>query len=153
VPSLTVTIRGAAELARALGDGDLLDDLLRPGFAKASIIVEGAWKRKTHIVTRKYHDSIGQHLAGHGAGLQARIGPQPGFGQPRPYSERQTSRWRKPRKGINRGDPQVYAKSEDQGTPFRPGHPAAEPALHENIGQIERVITSEADRAMSRRFR
>ena len=60
MPSLTVTIRGAAELARALGDGELLDDLIRPGFAKASIIVEGAWKRKTHIVTRKYHDSIAE---------------------------------------------------------------------------------------------
>ena len=153
MPSLTVTIRGAAELARALGDGDLLDDLLRPGFEKASIVIEGSAKGRVHRVTGKLQGSLGHHLDGHGADLEARIGPQPGLGQPRRYSEAMTSRWKKPRAGINRGDPQDYAIHEEQGTRSRPGHPFLEPSLTENIGQIERVITSEADRAMSRRFR
>ena len=151
MPDITVRVRGLDELRGALG-GDLIDDLLRPGLAKAAVIVEGAWKAKAHRVTGKYQGSIGHHLDGHGAGLAARIGPQPGLGQPRRYSRGMTGRWRKPRDGVNRGDPQVYAVFEDQGTRYRPGHPAAEPALNENIDQIGRVIASEADKAMERRL-
>lgn len=149
---MRITIRGATALARSLSDGDLLDDLLRPGFGKAAVIVEGAWKGKAHRVTGKYQGSIGHDLTGRGADLAARIGPQPGLGQPRQYSAGMTNRWKKPRRGVNRGDPQVYAVYEDQGTRYRLGHPAAEPALSENVDQIGRVIASEADRAMERRF-
>ena len=138
--NLRITVNGAAEIARALGDQSKVDAKLRPAFAKAGVIVEGAWKDKAHKVTRKYAGSIGHEVTGQGFSLETHIGPQPGLGQPRGYSASDTSHWKKPRKGVNRGDPQVYALYEDQGTRFRPGHPAAEPALNENVDRIVDAI-------------
>jgi hypothetical protein len=143
--NLKVTVHGAKELSRAFGDDSFLDRALRPGFAKSAVVVEGSWKSKAHTVTRKYQGSLGHELEGHGASLEAHIGPQPGLGQPRGYSVADTARWKKPRKGRNTGDPQVYAVFEDQGTRFRPGHPAAEPALAESEGQIEDLILRSVD--------
>jgi hypothetical protein len=136
VPDISLRIEGLDELVRALGGQDMLDHALRPGFNRAGAIVEGAWKQKVHVVTRKYQSSIGYEVTGHGASIATHIGPRPGLGQPRHYSKSSTGRWRKPRDGVNRGDPQVYAKFEDQGTRYRPGHPAAEPALAENADRI-----------------
>ena len=146
---LRITVKGARELAHAMG-GDFLDRALRPGFTKSAVVVEGAWKQKAHTVTRKYQGSLGHELEGRGASLEAHIGPQPGLGQPRGYSVSDTSRWKKPRAGVNKGDPQVYAVFEDQGTRFRPGHPAAEPALTENEGRIEDLILRSVDDALNR---
>jgi hypothetical protein len=70
------------------------------------------------------------------------------LGQPRGYSKADTQRWKKPRDGKNTGDPQVYALYEDQGTRYRPGHPAAEPALTENEGRIEDLILQSVDDAL-----
>lgn len=137
---MRVTIRGLDELVRDLRDPDLLDDALRTPFKKSGVIVEGAWKDKAHRVTGKYQGSLGHDVTGHGPSLEVAIGPQPGTGQPRAYSAAQTAHWKKPRKGKNRGDPQVYAIFEDQGTKYRPGHPAAEPALAENTDRIERLV-------------
>lgn len=152
MPDFSITIKGAAELSRALTDQGLLDDLLRPGFEKASVIVQGDAVRNVHKVTRKLAGSLGHVLEGRGANLQARIGPQPGLDQPRGYTESQTSRWKKPRRGVNRGDPRVYAEFEEQGTRHRPGHPFLVPALTDNIDRIGNVIVDEAERAMERRF-
>jgi hypothetical protein len=143
-----VQVKGARELARAFGSGDLMDRMLRPGFKKSAVVVEGAWKSKAHTVTRKYQGSLGHELEGRGASLEAHIGPQPGLGQPRGYSKADTQRWKKPRDGKNTGDPQVYALYEDQGTRYRPGHPAAEPALTENEGRIEDLILQSVDDAL-----
>ena len=145
--TIRVQVKGARELARAFGSGDLMDRMLRPGFAKSAVVVEGAWKSKVHTVTRKYQGSLGHELEGRGASLEAHIGPQPGTGQPRGYSKADTARWKKPRDGKNTGDPQVYALYEDQGTRYRPGHPAAEPALMENEGRIEDLILQSVDDA------
>lgn len=147
-----VTIRGLDSLIGKIDAPDLLDALLRPGMKQAGVIVEGSWKGKAHRVTGKYQQSVGNEVTGHGADIAARIGPQPGLGQPRHYTKAQTTRWKKPRDGTNRGDPQTYAVFEDQGTRFRPGHAAAEPALRENTGQIERVIEQGAAKALERRF-
>lgn len=148
--SLKVEVRGLDRLERMLG-GDLVDDLLRPGFEKASVIVEGAAKGNVHRVTGKLQGSLGHFLDGRGSGLAAHIGPQPGLGQPRGYSASMTGRWRKPRKGTNRGDPTEYGQYEEQGTRYREGHPFLEPALRDNLGQIERVISDEANKALERR--
>lgn len=145
-----VTVKGAAELAAKLSDGDLLDSLLRPGFTKAAVIVEGSAKTNVHRVTGKLQGSLGHKLQGRGASLEARIGPQPGLGQPRKYTESDTARWQKPRAGRNKGNPQEYAVFEEKGTRYRPAHPFLEPAVDSNRGRIEDVIASEAERAASR---
>ena len=150
MPEIRIRVNGLERLERAVG-GDLLDDLLRPGFAKSAVVVEGAWKDKVHRVTGKYQQSIGHHLDGRGASLAAHVGPQPGLGQPRHYTEGMTSRWKKPRKGRNTGDPQDYAQFEEQGTRYREGHPFLEPALTDNLGQIEDIIEREANAALGRR--
>lgn len=149
---LSITVKGLDSLIGTLADGNLLDDLLRPGMTQAGVIVEGAWKGKAHRVTGKYQGSIGNEVTGHGADIAAHIGPQPGLGQPRHYTKAETARWKKPRDGTNRGDPQTYAVFEDQGTRFRPGHAAAEPALHENEGRIGQVIEQGAKAALERKF-
>lgn len=152
MPDLTITVKGLDSLIAKLDAPDLLDDLLRPGMKQAGVIVEGAWKGKAHRVTGKYQGSIGNEVTGHGAGIAAHIGPQPGLGQPRHYSKSQTQRWKKPRDGTNRGDPRIYAVFEDQGTRYRPGHAAAEPALHDNEARIGQVIEQGAATALERRF-
>lgn len=150
MPEIRVRVNGLDKLERALG-GDLLDDLLRPGFEKSSVVIEGAAKGNVHRVTGKLQQSVGHFLDGRGASLAAHVGPQPGLGQSRHYSEGMTSRWRKPRKGRNTGDPQQYAQYEERGTRYRPGHPFLEPALTDNLGQIEDIIGREANAALERR--
>jgi len=147
--NLRIEIKGARELARAFG-GDFLDRALRPGFTKSAVVVEGSARGKVHTVTRKLQGSLGHELSGHGASLEARIGPQPGLGQPRGYSESDTARWKKPRKGRNKGDPQVYAQFEEEGTRYRPAHPFLEPALDENEGRIEDLILRSVDDAIGK---
>lgn len=145
--NIKVTIKGARQLAQALGDDGLLDKALRPGFQKSAVVVEGSARAKVHTVTRKLQGSLGHELTGRGASLEAHIGPQPGLGQPRGYTESDTGRWKKPRKGRNKGDPQVYGPFEEEGTRYRPPHPFLEPALDENVGRIEDLILDSVDRA------
>lgn len=147
---MKVVIKGLDELRRDLGDPDLFDDALRPAFKKSGVVVEGSWKDKVHKVTRKYQGSLGHEVTGRGATLETRVGPQPGTGQPRGYTAAQTAHWKKPRKGKNTGDPQVYAIFEDQGTKYRPGHPAAEPALAENVDRIERFMADGMNDALEK---
>ena len=142
---LRVQIRGARELAAKLGDGDLLDRILRPGFEQAAVIVEGAATENAHRVTGKLQGSLGSFMEGHGAGLEAHIGPQPGMGAPARYTRADTSHWKTPRDGVNRGDPAEYGRYEE-GSPNQ--HPFLEPALENNIGQIEDVIERAAGRAL-----
>ena len=145
--NIKVTIKGARELARSLDDDGFLDRALRPGFQKSAVGVEGAARGKVHTVTRKLQGSLGHELMGRGASLEAHIGPQPGLGQPRGYSESDTGRWKKPRKGRNKGDPQIYGQFEEEGTRYRPAHPFLEPALDENVGRIEDLIIDSIDAA------
>ena len=146
---IKVTVKGAREIARSLGDSSFLDRALRPGFQKSAVVVEGAARSKVHTVTRKLQGSLGYELQGRGAQLEAHIGPQPGLGQPRSYSESDTGRWKKPRSGRNKGDPQVYAPFEEEGTRYRPAHPFLEPALTENEGRIEDLIGQSVDEALA----
>ena len=142
---IRVQLRGARELAAKLGDGDLLDRILRPGFEQAAVIVEGAATENAHRVTGKLQGSLGSYLEGHGAGLEAHIGPQPGMGAPARYTKADTSHWKTPRDGVNKGDPTEYGRYEE-GSPNE--HPFLEPALEDNIGQIEDVIEQAAGRAL-----
>ena len=150
--TIQVKINGIEALTKGLGQG--LDAALRPAFKVAAVIVEGSARRKVHTVTRKLQGSLSHRLEGQGMGLEAHIGPQVGsqnLGQ-RGYTESQTGRWKKPRKGRNTGDPTVYGKFEEEGTRYRPGHPFLEPALTENVGRITDGIASEIGKALERRF-
>lgn len=140
VGDIRVQVRGLRELAAKLGDGDLLDRILRPGFERAAVIVEGAATENAHRVTGKLQGSLGYFMEGHGAGLEAHIGPQPGMGAPARYSKADTAHWKTPRDGVNKGDPTEYGRYEEEGTSSREGHPFLEPALNDNIGQIEDTI-------------
>lgn len=146
--NFSVTIKGAKELARKLGDGDLLDRMLRPGFEQAAVIVEGAATDNAHRVTGKLQRSIGSYLDGHGVTLEAHIGPQPGMGAPAAYTKADTSHWKTPRNGVNTGDPQEYGRYEEEGTRFHEPHPFLEPALDENVERIEDAIERSAERAL-----
>jgi hypothetical protein len=140
---ISIAVHGINEVTRRLSQP--LGDALTPGLRRAGVILEAGWKRRVHVVTRKAQASLGHKVEG----TTLRVGPQPGFGSPRKYSKSQTSAWRKPRDGTNRGDPREYLVFEDQGTRFRPGHPAAEPALRENVDEIVDAI-SDAIRAALR---
>ena len=152
--TINVKINGIGHLTAALRDGHLLDPALRPAFTKAAVIVEGAARRNVHTVTRKLQTSLSHRIEGQGLGIEAHIGPQRGsvnLGS-RGYTEAQTGHWKKPRKGKNTGDPAVYGKFEEEGTRHRAGHPFLEPALTDNVGQIENVIASEISAVLDRRF-
>lgn len=148
---VSVTVKGAKELANALSDPDLLDRILRPGFDKAAVKVVSSAKADVHRVTQKLGGSIGSprdgvapyDMAGHGSSLSATIGIGPNRKQPANYTRSQTSRWKKPRDGTNTGDPQEYAFYEER------RHPFLEPAVMDNLDAIERLIGEEADRVMS----
>lgn len=128
---IRITVHGIGRAKDLLRLGDMSG-----GFEKAGAIVEGAWKRRAHRVTGKYQGSIGHVVDG----MSVRIGPQPGYGSPRKYTRGQTGAWQKPRDGTNRGDPRDYAVFEDQGTRYREGHPAAEPAIRENVDAVVDAI-------------
>ena len=147
--NIRIEVKGARQLARAFGDDSFLDRALRPGFQKSAVVIEGSARGKVHTVTRKLQGSLGHELQGRGASLEAHIGPQPGLGQPRGYSASDTARWKKPRAGRNKGDPQTYAPFEEEGTRYRPAHPFLEPALDENEGRIEDLILSSVDAAIN----
>jgi len=146
--NLRVQIKGARELASKLGDGGLIDRILRPGFEQAAVIVEGAATENAHRVTGKLQGSLGYFIDGFGAGLEAHIGPQPGMGQPARYTKADTAHWKTPRNGVNTGDPTEYGRYEEEGTRYRGGHPFLEPALDDNIGQIEDAIEQAARRVL-----
>lgn len=140
----SIQIKGAKELANALADGDLLDRMLRPGFEEAAVIVKGAAKGSVHRVTGKLQGSLGSFIEGQGRTIEAHIGPQPGKGQPARYTTSDSSAWKRPRDGVNKGDPQEYGVYEEA----RSGHAFLEPAVHDNIGQIEDTINAEAEHAL-----
>lgn len=140
VTGFHVQIKGARELAAKLGDSSLLDRILRPRFEAAATIVEGAAIDNAHRVTGKLQRSIGQQINGAGASLEARIGLQPGMGAPASYGTGDTSHWKTPRSGTNTGDPQEYGVYEEEGTRYHEPHPFLEPALDDNLGQIEDVF-------------
>jgi HK97 gp10 family phage protein len=150
VADFRVQLKGARELAGRLGDGDLIDRILRPGFEQAAAIVQGAAvdNAEPHHVTRKLQGSIGLYLDGYGAGLEAHIGPEPGHDAPANYTEADTSHWKTPRSGTNKGDPREYGRYEEEGTRYREGHPFLEPALTDNVGRIEDVLESAAGQAL-----
>jgi len=146
-PAIRVQIKGIEQLKAKLS-GDLLDRALRPGFEKAGAIVEGAATDNAHRVTGKLQRSLGYYVDGHGAGIETHVGPQPGLTQSASYSVGDTSRWKQPRSGTNKGDPAEYGLYEEKGTRYREGHPFLEPALDENVGQIEDVIGREIEKAL-----
>ena len=139
---IRIEVRGLNQIKNALS----ADFDLGPRLEKAGAIVEAGWKRHVHTVTRKYQGSLGHRVDG----MSVRIGPQPGYGSPRRYSRSQSSAWKQPRDGTNRGDPRDYAVFEDQGTRYREGHPAAEPALRENLDEVVDAIVSGITSALER---
>ena len=139
---LRIQVRGAREIASALSDEKIIDDILRPAFKEASVIIEGAARDQVHVVTRKLMGSLGHQISGRGSDLEARIGPQPGLAAPRQYQRSETGRWKKPRRGWNKGDPQEYATFEEH------VHPFLEPALDENIDRIENAVERSAERRL-----
>lgn len=143
-----VTIRGAKELARKLGDGNMLDRILRPGFEQAAVIVEGAATDNAHRVTGKLQRAIGSYVEGRGASLAAHIGPQPGMAAPARYTKADTAHWKTPRNGVNTGDPTEYGRYEEEGTSTHEPHPFLEPALSDNVGRIEDAIERAAERVL-----
>ena len=143
-----IQIHGLQQLRHRLGDGDLIDRMLRPGFEQAAVIVEGAATDNVHRITGKLQRSLGYYLDGHGIGLEAHIGPQPGMSQPAGYTAGETSGWRTPRSGTNTGDPTEYGRYEEEGTRYREGHPFLEPALTDNVNRIEDVIERNAEAAL-----
>ena len=147
--NVRVEVRGAKELASALRDPDLLDRILRPAFRDAAVIVEGDAKANAHRVTGKLQGSLGFVIDGRGKDLEARVGHQPGRGQPAKYDRSMTSRWRKPRSGSNTGDPREYAVFEERGTRYREGHPYLEPALTENLDRIENAMEDAVNATMN----
>jgi len=134
-------------LRRKLDPGQF-DDAIRPAFRAAAILVESDAKRGVHRITGKLQGSLGNVIEGSGFDTKARIGPQPGMGQPRKYSRSQTGRWKKPRDGTNRGDPRKYGQWEEEGTRYRAGHPFLVPALLRNAGRIRGLVAE----AIRRRF-
>jgi hypothetical protein len=145
VADIRVQVKGVRQLVAKLGDGGLLDRILRPGFEQAAVIVEGAATENAHRVTGKLQGSLGYFMDGFGAGIEAHIGPQPGMGAPARYTKADTAHWKKPRNGVNKGDPTEYGRYEE-GAPN--DHPFLEPALNDNIGQIEDVIEQAARRVL-----
>ena len=143
---ITIQVKGAAEIARKLGDPNLLSGALGPGLRRAGVILEAGWKRRVHTVTRKAQGSLGHKVEG----TTLRVGPQPGYGSPRKYSRAQTGAWKKPRDGVNRGDPREYLIFEDQGTRYRPGHPSAEPALDASRDQVIDAIVDSLRKQIER---
>ena len=133
----SVKIRGLDHLKSKL-QPDNIDDAIRPAFEASSVLVEGDAKRNVHRVTGKLEASIGHKITGSGFDTRSSIGPQPGFDKPRKYYKSQTGRWKKPRDGTSLGDPQHYARVEEQGysKKGRTAHPYLVPALHKNRTEI-----------------
>lgn len=141
---IRITVRGVDRIASGLRT-----PLGNSGFERAGAIVESNWKPRIHTVTRKAQGSIGHVVQG----MSVRVGPRPGYGTPRRYTAAQASRWKRPRDGVNRGDPREYLVYEDQGTRYRPGHPAAEPALRESVDPVVRAIAEGIENDLRRNVR
>lgn len=150
VADFRVTIPFAKELGRRIADPDLLDRILRPGFEDAAVIVLGDALSNVHRVTGKLQGSIGSEITGHGIGIEAHIGIMPGLDSPAGYTTADSGAWQRPRKGVNTGDPQVYAIYEEEGTRYRPGHPFLGPALEDNRDRIDNAIEDAAAAAVRR---
>jgi HK97 gp10 family phage protein len=147
---LRVQIKGIPAIKARLG-GARAAGVVPKALEKGGVIVEGAATDNVHKVTRKLAQSIGVDVQGRGWDAEAHVGPQPGLGQPRGYSESDTSRWQKPRAGTNRGDPQEYAIFEEEGTRYRPAHPFLEPALTENEDRVVETVMNEIKRQLGLR--
>lgn len=139
---LRIEVKGAKQLASSIRDPKLLDDILRPAFTEGAVIVEGAARSDVHVVTRKLMGSLGFYVEGFGKSLEAHVGPQPGMAQPARYTKGETSHWKTPRDGINKGDPQEYGIYEEA------EHPFLAPALEQSEGQIEDAVRRSADKRL-----
>ena len=165
--SFTVEIKGLEQLRKKAKDGFGVPRGVEVGIKQASVIVEGAAKRKVHKLSRKLADSTGHNITGQGLNTQGVVGPRPGFGGPRGYdvtlgsSKIQVggflfpasaggcaisgaSQGTRPKKRrvhrVNKSDPIVYGRYEEEGTRYRTGHPWLVPSLHDNESRITNAV-------------
>lgn len=124
-----------------------LDGVLRPALKAGGVVLVGEQRRAVHKVTRKLAQAIGMTERGQGANVEVHVGLQPGLGTPRSYSESATSRWKKPRDGINRGDPQDYGKYEEA------RHPFFLKTFVDKRAEVERVVLARTSQELERRLR
>ena len=166
--SFTVEIKGLEQLRKKAKDGFGVPRGAEKGIRQGSVIVEAAAKRKVHKLSRKLADSTGHNITGQGLDTQGVVGPRPGFGGPRGYdvttgsSKIQVggfifsasaggggaisgaSQGARPKKRrvhrVNKSDPIVYGRYEEEGTRYRPGHPWLVPSLHDNESRITNAV-------------
>ena len=146
--SWSVKVEGTEPIVRALKEFPAsLDSILRPALKAGGVVIVGAQRAKVHKVTRKLAQGIGMTEQGQGAAVEVHVGIQPGLGTPRAYSKSSTASWAKPRDGINRGDPQVYAKYEEARHPFFLN------TFAQKRAEVERAILARASAEMQRRLK
>ncbi len=124
-----------------------LDGILRPALRAGGVTLYGAQRQNVHKVTRKLAQSIGMTEQGQGAGVEVHVGLQPGLGTARGYTKSQTGRWKTPRDGVNRGDPQVYGKFEEA------RHPFFIKTLTDKREEVELAVLSRAEQELEKRLK
>lgn len=143
-----VKIEGLEPVLRTLRKyPQTLDDVLRPALKAGGTVVVGEQRRAVHKVTRKLAQAVGMTERGQGAGVEVHVGIQPGLGSPRSYSESATARWQKPRAGVNRGNPQDYAKYEEA------RHPFFLKTFVDKRAEVARVVLARVSRELEQRLR
>lgn len=146
--SWDIKVEGLAPIVRTLARyPQELDGIVRPALKAGGTVIVGHQRQVVHKVTRKLAQAIGMTEQGHGAGVTVTVGLQPGLGTPRGYSEAATARWKTPRKGINKGDPQDYGKYEEA------RHPFFLQVYVKHRAEVEQVITARASAEMTKRLR
>jgi len=145
---ISVKIEGLDPILRTLHRyPSELDGVLRPALEAGGVVLVGAQRRTVHKVTRKLAQSVGMTIQGQGAGVEVHVGLQPGLGTARGYTKSATSRWKTPRDGVNRGDPQDYGKYEEA------RHPFFIKSFVEKRAEVERAVLGRASRELQRRLR
>lgn len=144
---ISVKVEGLDQIVRTLNRFPReLDGILRPALKAGGVVLFGEQRRTVHKVTRKLAQSIGMTEQGQGAKVEVIVGLQPGLGTSRGYTKSQTGRWKTPRDGVNRGDPQVYGKFEEA------RHPFFIKSFVEKRGAVESAVLSRAKQELERRL-
>ena len=159
--TIRIEVRGAAEIARALGDQGLVTDALADGLRAGAVVVERAAKMGVHSPDNPYIGKAGRNIAT--GRLQASIGMSDvtgsGFGQSirvgTPYGRTGAagSTFSRSRAGggrtggrRNKSDPNVYGPIEER------LHPFLGPAVAEHVDEIVRAIAGRIRDVLERRF-
>jgi hypothetical protein len=145
---ISVKVEGLEPILRTLRRyPSELDHILRPALQAGGVVLVGEQRRSVHKVTRKLAQAVGMTEQGQGAHVEVHVGLQPGLGTPRGYSESATGRWKTPRKGVNKGDPQVYGKYEEA------RHPFFIKSFVDKRSEVERAVMARAQQELQKRLR